>query len=245
MSFPLRTIDLAASIYRVREASFGLVPDSEIAPGSWGVGYRTGGPRHMRWVAELDMAPLYDDGDEDRRMTWDATVARMMGGHVAMRLYHPARIYPRGVGAGVYRPGHGKASLGGQHTIDGQYLIDGAFHIDGGSTVAYVAEDAPRYADSIVMTGLWPSSTVFHPGDHFGLGGNLYMVTDHCVSDANGECRVPFLWRLWKGALAGDRIDLHQPTARFVLSSSDGGPQSYGMIVGAASLSAIEVPDVD
>lgn len=244
MSFPLKTLDLSDSIYRVTEGSFGLVPDVEISTSAWGSLFRMNGPRHMRWTADLEMAPQYDDGAEDRRMTWDATVARMMGGYVAVRLYHPARVYPRGIGAGIYRPGTGRASVGGAHTIDGQYLIDGAYKIDGGSTIAYVDEDAPRYADSIVMSGLWPSSKVFHMGDHFGLSGNLYMVTDDCVSDASGKCRVPFLWRLWKPALAGDRIDLYRPSARFVLASKDEGRQHYSTLIGATSLSAVEVPYV-
>lgn len=245
MTFPLHTLDLSASIYRVREGTFGLVPDMEISSGSWSTSYRTGGPRHMRWIAELAMAPMFDDGDEDRRMTWDATVARMMGGYIAMRLYHPARVYPRGVGAGIFRPRDGSQSLGGQYTIDGAYLIDGVWHIDGGSTLAYVGAAAPRYADAIHMTGLWPSSTVFVPGDHFELGGNLYMVTDICVSDASGECTVPFLWKLWKPALEGDQINLHKPTGRFVLASKDTGVQRYDLVFGATSLEATEIPYVD
>lgn len=248
MTFPLTTLDLPASIYRVKEGTFGLVPDSEIFTSSWGDGIRVSGPRHMRWMAELSMAPQYDDRDEDRRMTWDVTMARMMGGYVAMRLYHPARVYPKGVGAGIFRVPIGVDSAGGVLNIDGQYFIEGTtgvFAIDGGSTVAYVGEDTPRYADSIPVTGLWPSSTVFHPGDHFGLGGNLYMVTDKCVSDASGNCRVPFLWRLWKPALEGDRIELHKPTGRFVLSSKDSGSQQYSMLVGATALSAVEVPYVE
>lgn len=245
MAYPFSTIDLSASIYRVTEGTFGLVPDVEISTAAWGNLFRMSGPRHMRWIAELTMAAQYDDGYEDRRMTWDATVARMLGGYVAMRLYHPARQYPRGFGAGIFRPGTGWKSVAGQYVIDGQYLIDGAFKIDGGSTIAYVAEDAPRYADSIVMSGLWPSSKVFHAGDHFEVGGNLYMVTDTCMSDAAGNCRVPFLWRLWKPALAGDRINLKEPTARFVLASADEGRQTYSSLIGATSLNAVEVPHVD
>lgn len=245
MNFPERTIDLEDSIFRVTDGSFGLVPDAELTSGGWSNLFRVSGPRHMRWIANLTMAPQYDDGVEDRRMSWDATMARLMGGYVAMRIYHPFRIYPRGLGAGIYRPGYDSASVGGEYEIDGQYLIDGAYHIDGGSTLAYVAEDAPRYADSIVMSGLWPSSTVFHPGDHFEVGGNLHMVTDRCISDSAGECRIPFLWKLWKPAIAGDRINLHKPTARFVLSSADDGQQTYGLIVGATALNAVEVPHVD
>jgi hypothetical protein len=245
MTSPLQTLDLSASIYRVTEGTFGLVTDAELSTAAWGSIFRMGGPRHMRWIAELAMAPQYDDGFEDRRMTWDATVARMMGGFIGMRLHHPARIYPRGFGAGIYRPGTGSKSLGGKHAIDGGHLVDGVYYLDGGSTLAYVGSDARRYADAIHMTGLWPSSKVFHAGDHFGLGGNLYMVTDNCTSDANGECTVPFLWRLWKPALAGDRIELHQPTARFVLASADEGKQSYSSLIGSTSLSAVEVPYVE
>jgi len=245
LTFPLRTLDLSASIYRVREGTFGLVPDMEVSGNAWDATYRAGGPRHMRWVAELGMAPQHDDGAEDRRMTWDATIARLMGGYVAMRLHHPARIYPRGVGAGIFRPSRGSQSLGGEYSIDGAYLIDGTWHIDGGSTIAYVGTDAARYTDALHMTGLWPSATVFHAGDHFETGGNLYMVTATCVSDANGECTVPFLWKLWKPALEGDQINLHKPSARFVLASKDSGVQRYDLVFGAASLSGIEIPYVE
>lgn len=245
MAFPLKTFDLKDSLYRVRTGTFGLVPDTELFTAPWGNTLRINGPRHMRWIADLEMAPQFDDGTEDRRMSWDVDMARAMGGHVAMRLWHPARIYPRGAGAGIYRNNGGPVSLGGSYTIDGSYLIDGAWRIDGGSTIAYVEEAAGRYADSVVMNGLWPSSTVFHPGDHFGLGGNLYMVSDHCESDAAGKCRVPFLWKLWRPALAGDRIDLKKPTARFVLANKESGTQQYSTVFGAASLSAIEVPYVE
>lgn len=245
MTYPFKTFDLSESIYRVASGTFGLVPDSEISTSSWGTMFRMNGPRHMRWVSDLEMAPQYDNGSEDSRMTWDASMARALGGYVAMRLYHPARMYPRGFGAGIYRPCTDSASIGGQYVIDGQHLVDGAYHIDGGSTLAYVDETAPRYADSVVMRGLWPSSKVFHDGDHFELGGNLYMVSGDCHSDADGRCRVSFLWRLWKPAVAGDRINLHKPTGRFVLSSKDEGMQSYSMLIGATSLSAVEVPVVD
>lgn len=245
MSFPFKTIDIPESVYRVTEGAFGLVPDVEISTAAWGNLFRVSGPRHMRWVADLTMADMMACGAEDARMTWDATVARMMGGYVAARLYHPARVYPRGVGAGVFRSGYERETLGDGYVIDDRYLIDGVYHIDGGSTLGYAEEDAPRYADSMVMTGLWPSATVLLAGDHFETGGNLYMVTDKVISDAGGKARVPFLWRLWKPVLAGDRINFHKPTARFVLSSADVGRQTYTSLIGSASLSAVEVPHVD
>lgn len=243
MTFPIQTIDLSESIFRAVEGTFRLIPDVEISTGQWDATPRASGPRHMRWSFDLTMAPLYDDGDEDRRMTWDITVARMQGGAIALRAYHPARLAPRGFGAGIHRVG--TQIIGGDlYNIDDIYLVDG-HHIDGsGSGYAYVAAEAPRYAEAIQMTGLVPSALVFRQGDHFSTGGNLYMVSDDCRSDADGRSTVPFLWKLWKPALIGDRIDLIRPTGRFVIASKDGGEQRYTTLFGDASLQAIEVPHI-
>jgi hypothetical protein len=244
MSFPRRTIDLASTIYRPVSGTFHLTPEGEYFTGAFSALPRSTGPRHMRWMCDLEMAPLHDNGLEDTRMTWEATIARLQGSFVAMRLFDPTRGLPRGKGAGIYRVAH-RLFAGDQFEIDGQYLIDGEYHITDGSSIAYVAQDEARYADSIVMTGLVPNETVFRAGDHFSLGGNLYMVSDDALSDENGESRVRFLWKLWKPALEGDRIDLCNPTGRFVMTDQNGGMLNKQPIVGSASLAAIEVPYVE
>lgn len=241
MTFPLKTIDIEDSLYGVEKATFRLVPDQETSGGEWSPGMRVGGPRSMRWRCSLTMRPY----QEHERMRWDIMVARAQGGLVAVRLHHPAHGYPRGVGSGIFQSMMQPTSLGGKFSVDDGYLLDGVHYIDGGSTIAYVAADAPRYADAIHMAGLWPSSRVFLAGDHFETGGNLYMVADDCLSDANGECMVPFLWRLWKPALAGDRINLHKPSGRFVFAARDTGEQVYNGSIGTATLQAVEIPEYE
>lgn len=244
MSFPLRTIDFPKSALRVSESTFHLSTEGEYSTGAFSPTPRSTGPRHQRWRTDVSTTALSDIDGEDQRMTWEATIASLQGTFIAMKLYHPARILPRGKGAGLYRIGH-QHYHGDGYLIDGQYRIDGEYEIVDGSPYAYVAEDAARYDDTIVMTSLVPSELVFRRGDHFGLGGNLYMIMDDATSDENGEVRVRFLWKLWKPALTGDRIDLFQPTARFVLTSQDGGTMTHVPLFGTASFSAIEVPYVE
>lgn len=245
MTFPIHIIDLPASIIQPVQATFRLLPEGEVSGGAWSPVPRSAGPRHMRWSCDMQMENLRDDGFEDQRATWDITVARMQGGAIACRLFHPARRLPRGVGAGIWRTSTDSDHVGGSYLIDGAYYIDGAWRIIGGSTIAYVGTAAPRYANALHMTGLVPNATVFHAGDHFETGGNLYMVSANCESDANGEATVPFVWKLWKGALEGDQINLRDPAGRFILVSKETGAQAYTSLFGNASIQAAEVPYVE
>lgn len=238
MGFPGGTIDHDPDLYGVERATFHLEADGVESNDAWDFGRRIGPPRAMRWHCDLQYGPF----DDDQRIRWDALIARTMGGYVAMRLHHPARHYPRGVGGGIYWSSGARLSIGGSYSIDGGHLVDGVHAIEGGTTIAYIGSDTARYADSLHMTGLWPSSTAFLPGDHFETGGNLYMVTDTAVSDANGECTVPFVWKLWKPALTGDAINLHKPTGRFVISGRAAAAQIYEGAIGRATLTAVEVP---
>jgi hypothetical protein len=161
-------------------------------------------------------------------------------------MFDPWRVLPRGAGAGIWNPrdSAGRRSTG-SYVIDGSYYIDGHYTIDGGSTIAYVGEDAERYADSVVMSGLVPSTVAFKTGDDFEVGGNLYRVMDDVTSDSSGVARVTLSWRLWKPAVAGDRINLYQPCGRFVLTDADQGVIQRSFYSGEASIDAIEVPYVD
>lgn len=243
MSFPIQTIDLPDRLFRVQGGSFRFVTEGEFSTGQWAATPRSTGPRFDRWSAKLDLVPFLKGADSDLRFEWEAWVARLRGTSVAFRMYDPLRVYPRGAGAGIWNPRspNGRQSLS-QHNIDGSNLIDGEHYIDGGSTYAYVGTDAPRYADSLHLTGLVPSATVLKLGDHISVGGNLYMIMDDAVSDATGQTTVLLAWKLHKPQLVGDRVDLHKPTGRFVLTSPDEGTLMRERSSGQASISAIEVP---
>jgi hypothetical protein len=246
MSYPIHTIDLPADLFRVQSNSFRLTPEGEFSTGQWAPTPRSTGPRFDRWTAKLDFGPFTKGASGDLRFKWEVFVARLRGTAVAFRMWDPLRVYPRGVGAGIWNPRspNGRRSLG-QYTIDGANLIDGIYHIDDGSTIAYVGSDAARYADALHITGLVPSATVFKAGDHIEVGGNLYMIMDDALSDANGETTVLLAWRLWKPALVGDQVNLHKPTGRFVLLSPDEGTMQRSQATGEASIQAIEVPYLD
>lgn len=246
MTYPIRTIDLPFELFRVQGGSFRLIDEGEFSSGQWSTTPRSTGPRQKRWAVDLDLLPFIKGADGDLRFKWEVFIARLGGTSVAFRMHDPLRIHPRGAGAGIWNPRYpnGRRSLG-EYVIDGAYLIDGAYHIDGGSTYAYVASNADRYADSLHLSGLVPSTLVFKQGDHIGVGGNLYMIMDDALSDAAGETRVLISWLLWKPALIGDRVDLEKPPARFVLRTVDEGTMMRSYSTGQASISAVEVPDVE
>lgn len=243
MSYPLHTIDLPCRLFRTQGGSFRLVPEGEYFTGQWAPTPRATGPRFERWSAKLDFGPFTKGADGDLRFEFEVWVKRLGGTSVAFKMWDPLRVYPRGVGAGIWNPRHpnGRQSQG-RYTIDGAYLIDGIYHIDDGSTLAYVGSDAARYADALHLTGLVPSAVVFKAGDHIEVGGNLYMIMDEAVSDANGETTVLLAWRLHKPHLAGDQVNLHKPTGRFVLLTPDEGTMQRSYSTGQASIQAIEVP---
>lgn len=246
MSFPIRTIDLPCELLLPVGGTFHHKPIGEFSQGQWLPYNRATGIRQKLWAAEIQAADFNKGQRGDRRFEFEAFIDRLDGTSVAFRLWDPWRIYPRGMGAGIWNPRYpnGKQSQG-QYHIDVTHHIDGVYHIDGGSTLAYVAEDAERYADSLLMTGLVPSALVFKVGDDFEVGGNLYRVMDDATSDANGMARVLLSWRLWKPALAGDRINLHKPTGRFVMVDADQGVIQRANAGGQASFQAIEVPEFD
>ena len=243
MAFPIRTIDLPCELLLPLGGSMHHRPIGEFSQGQWVPVPRSGGIRQKLWVATVQAGDFAKGPRGDRRFEFEAFIDRLDGTSVAFRLWDPWRIYPRGVGAGIWNPRYpnGRKTLG-SYVIDGQYLIDGIYHINGGSTIAYVAEDARRHSDSVVMSGLVPNSLVFKVGDDFETGGNLYRVMDDAQSDSSGNARVFFSWKLWKPALAGDRINLHRPCGRFILADAEQGIIQRSYSSGQASFQAIEIP---
>lgn len=247
MSYPLHTIDLPGRLFRIQGGSFRLVPEGEFSTGQWAPTPRSTGPRFERWTAKLDFAPFTKGANGDLRFEFEVWVKRLGGTSVAFRMWDPLRVYPRGVGAGIWNPRYPNALQNrGEYKIDGAYMVvgdDGKYYqIEGGSTLAYVGSDTARYSDALHLTGLVPSATVFKAGDHIEVGGNLYMIMDEAVSDANGETTVLLAWRLWKPALVGDQVNLHKPTGRFVLLNPEEGTMQRQYSTGQASIQAIEVP---
>lgn len=243
MGFPLRTIDLPCDLLLPVGGSFQHRAFGEFTQGQWLPYTRATGIRQKLWTPVVELASFQPGERGDRRFEFEAFIDRLSGTTVAFRLFDPWRILPRGIGAGIWNPRepNGRRSTG-SHVIDGAYFVDGKYRIDSGSTLAYVEEDAPRYADSIMMSGLVPDALAFKVGDDFEVGGNLYRVMDDARSDAAGRSRVLLSWRLWKPALAGDRINLHRPSGRFVLADVDQGIIQRSFSVGQASIQAIEVP---
>lgn len=246
MSFPIRTIDLPCDLLLPVGGSFHHRVVAETAQGQWLPFPRSTGLRQKLWAVTVQPAPFDKGARGDRRFEFEAFIDRLSGTSVAFRMFDPWRVLPRGVGAGIWNPRYpnGRQSTG-SYLIDGAYLIDGHYTIDGGSTLAYVEEDSDRYADSVVLSGLVPNALVLKTGDDFEIGGNLYRVMDDAVSDGSGIARVILSWRLWKPALAGDRVNLHQPCGRFALADADQGVIQRVMAGGTASISAVEVPYVD
>jgi len=246
MAWPIRTIDLPCDLLLPVGGSFHHRVIGETAQGQWLPYARSIGLRQKLWALTVQPAPFNKGQRGDRRFEFEAFIDRLSGTTVAFRMFDPWRVLPRGVGAGIWNPRNpnGKQSTG-SYLIDGAYLVDEHYTIDGGSTIAYVDEDAERYADSIVMSGLVANATVFKTGDDFEIGGNLYRVMDDAISDGSGTARVIFSWKLWKPALAGDRVNLHRPCGRFGLVDAEQGIIQRSLAAGEASLTAVEVPYVD
>lgn len=246
MAYPIATYDLPCDLLLPIAGSFHHRAIAEATQGQWLPIVRSGGPRQKLWAATLQAAPFTKGALGDRRFAFEAFIDRLSGTAAAFRMHDPWRVLPRGVGAGIWNPRqpNGRQSPG-SYLIDGAYAIDGGYQIDGGSTIAYVEENAARYADSIVVSGLVASATVFLTGDDIEVGGNLYRVMDDAVSDGDGVASVSISWRLWKPALAGDQVNLHRPRGRFALVDAEQGIVQRYLAGGEASISAVEVPYVD
>lgn len=230
MPVTFRTIALPDHLFNVKAGSF----DFEVrATGSESIlsGFvRVDGFVELKWACELEMAV------EERKFwqefsAWRASVSGQL---VLFAIHHPGQPLPLGAGAG-YAKNNPLYPITGV-TITGTTIRTGA-------TTCLVKRAARRGAQAVLMEGLKPSSLVFAPGDVFGLGGNLYKIIGKVFADANGECRVPFRYRLWKGAKKGDIVTLRNPTCRMQLKTpNEGMPRLSAPNFGQASFSAREVP---
>lgn len=230
MALTFRTISIPEHLLRVREGSFGLQNYQTSSDSILSRFVRVAGVIEQRWACQFDMATM----SRAQWQEWDSFIARLSGQAVLFSLRAPVRRLPLGQGAG-YAETNGAISITGT-TIAGATIRQGA-------TSCLIAQSAPRYARSIRVTGLMPGALALTHGDLFGLGGNLYMVTGKVTADADGEARVPFRWRLWKGAKAGDIVSLRDPSCRVQLKTAGEGavtldPAGHGK----AGIAAIEVP---
>ena len=62
---PVRVLDLPSGICKVVGGSFQLVPEGEFFTGQWTPTIGASGARNMRWMADIELAPLIpgDNGD--------------------------------------------------------------------------------------------------------------------------------------------------------------------------------------
>lgn len=234
MTYSFRTIGLPSHLLRVVSGSFGLKNYQTSSDTILTRQVRVGGLIEQRWGCSLELVTM----ERETWQEWDSFRARLSGQVVLFTVPAPAheldQQYLLGEGAG-YDPDNAPFLITGT-TISGVSLITG-------STTCQVKTAAARWAQWIHMKGLKASSIVFKHGDLFGLGGNLYMAVAKVTSDASGEARVPFRFKLWKGAAVGDVINLMLPTCRMQLRGPDEGiPELMPPELARAGFSAIEVP---
>jgi hypothetical protein len=230
MTTIFRTISLPEHLFKVKSGSF----DFEVrATGSDSIlsGFVVvDGFVEMRWACQLELGTM-------ERVFWQefsAWRASLMGQRTLFVVSHPGQILPLGGGAG-YAPNNPIYPITGT-TLTGTTIRTGA-------TTCLIKQSARRHARVVLMKALPANALIFKRGDVFGLGGNLYRVDGKVFSDANGECRVPFLFRLWKGAREGDIVTLRNPTCRMQLKTpNEGTLQLSAPLFGNAGFSAHEVP---
>ena len=82
--------------------------------------------------------------------------------------------------------------------------------------------------------------------DMFGIGENLYLVTDTAASDSGGLTAVTFLPPLRYAVADGDAVNLNKPTGLFTLTSGlDGLSASHSGFSSQLTLKFMEDPDFD
>ncbi len=232
----ITTIQLPTEFYRVKSGTFRQVPvQSLYLSGFVPNAPRSGGARFLRWVCDVQFTRLA----REQWQKYEAFIALLSDRPYAFTLYDPSKILPLGVGAGFSKTGEA------YHWLDPsgltQHFDDG--HWRDGATFCKVKSAADRQANSIVVEGLPVSSVILKTGDNFSVGGNLYMASGDVQSDASGDARINFVWRLHKSVSASDLVDFHKPRGRFVLvDPSSGGVMKSTSTNGDANLKAIEVP---
>lgn len=230
-----RTISLPERLFRVREGTFDLdnfqtSSDSLLSRAAFATGLL-----NQRWACELEFASARRAIWQD----WQATRASIRGRAVLFVVRAPARRLPLGAGAG-FAPGNAAITIAGT-TVTGTRILEGAVS-------AQIAAPAPRYAAAVKMQfpAALAGEVVLARGDLFGLGGNLYMVTGAVRPNSAGVARVPFVWKLWKGARTGDIVTFRDPTCRMQFrTDNEGRTHLRPPERGTAGFAAIEVPFVD
>lgn len=234
MATTFRTIGMPEHLFRVRDGSFDLENIQTNSDSILSRFVRVSGLIEQRWACQLDLA----SAERSVWQEWQSFRARLSGQAVLFTIRAPLKRLPLGRGAGFAETNDPITITG--TTITGTTILEG-------STTALIATAAARYQESVIME--FPTSlageTVLTPGDLFGLGGNLYMVVANVVPDAAGLARVPFRWRLWKGASVGDIVSFREPTCRVQLrTANEGITQLHSAGHGDAGFAAAEVPYV-
>jgi hypothetical protein len=230
------TYELPEQFFRVAEGSFDLVSEGSISQNSYFKLPRGTGLPVMRWTMDVTLATM----DKDTAAAFRGWKANLGGVSACFTAFDPLLEMPRGMAAG-YALSNREVKF--THPDLGTRSFARDFKILEGASTARVAENAPRYADTILIDGLPVSSMILKTGDVFGLGGNLYMANRDAWSDASGAARVSFNWKLHKGAAIGETVNFHRPRARFVLTGNDGMPlRLFSVGLGDVSIKAIEMP---
>ena len=102
-------------------------------------------------------------------------------------------------------------------------------------------------ATSITLKNMVASQAVsLKADDMFGIGENLYLVTDTAASDGDGKVTVSFLPPLRKSVAEDDAVNLNRPTGLFTLTSGlDGLSASHSGFSSQLTLKFMEDPDLD
>jgi hypothetical protein len=232
MTVEFRTIGFPQNLFRVVSGSLRFENRQTTSEALLSRAVLAGGLHEQLWACDIETPTL---AREDWQW-WNATIAKLDGRVVLFNIPAVGQPLPLGVGAGF-------AESNPAYTITGT-TISGTSILTGGTT-AMVAETAPRYAQALRIDfgSAQAGVVVLKHGDVFGLGGNLYISTARVTADASGVARVPFRWRLWKGAEAGEIVTLRKPTFRAQLRTPDGGKVDLSVpTFGKAGLQAIEVP---
>ena len=229
MTASFRTIGFPDHLFSIQDGSFDLEPRQVASDTIFTSFVRAAGPVHMLWGCRLNLI----DMEREAAQEFSSFRARVGGQVTLFTLRVPGHVLPLGAHAGFSESSP-------------PYVITGTTILQGGST-GLVLETAPRYAQAIMIDFGAESAgdVVLKHGDKFGLGGNLYMSVAVVTADASGHARVPFRWKLWKGAAVGDIVSFQNPTCRVQLRQANDGLQELTPpYIAKAGFSAIEVPYV-
>lgn len=245
MTDDIRTVDFPPHLARFQEGKFRLMKTGEASTSNFFPVPRSGGPRYKLWSAALSTGMLSARNGHDERFEWEAFIDSLDGVAVAFKMFDRWRCRPCGAGAGVSRNG----TMTELFRVAGgiNYSLTDTTHLIAGSGLAQIAENADRFADTIKMQGLVPSSTVFLPGDLIEIcdeygRGNLHQIRDVCMSNADGESRVALSNRLHRPVVSGDIVNLEKPCGRFVLVDNEQGENIRRVTTSSASIEMIELP---